>query len=276
MIKLSPQFVSTVDEIRLRACRPMSLTASGKNVFINAQSRICAQPDAVCATENELRECVARLTRSSVYAYEESITHGFIPLPDGSRAGVCGETVFAGGEIRSVKSIDSVALRVSRFVPDAAAALCAALKSRLCGTLVYSPPGGGKTTFLRSAAYLLSTGRNALRVGIADERRELFVPEMRGGMIDTVAGCPKAQAVELLTRTMSPQVIVCDEIGAAGAEELLAAQNSGVCLIASCHGASREEIMRRPQISMLVKNGVFVQSVKLCRGNALGSEIIPI
>ena len=96
---------------------------------------------------------------------------------------------------------------------------------RLAGKLISVIGSGGKTTFLRSAAYLLSTGREALRVGVADERDELITPEMSACIIDRVSGCPKALAVEILTRTMSPQVIICDEIGAGGAEELLAAAN---------------------------------------------------
>lgn len=273
MIKLSPALASQIDEIRLRAGRPVSLTTQKGNLFIDAQSRVCRQSDAVSATISEVSECVARLTRSSVYAYEECIKSGFIPLPDGSRAGVCGETVCTGGAIKSVKLIDSVSLRVSRFIPDAARGVCAALRRELLGTLVYSPPGGGKTTFLRSAAYLLSTGKEALRVGVADEREELVTPEMSACIIDRVSGCPKALAVEILTRTMSPQVIICDEIGAGGAEELLAAANSGVCIIASCHGADIKEIMSRPQIALLIKNGVFRRAVRLYRGEKTGSEL---
>lgn len=273
MIKLSPALVSSVDEIRLRANMPFSLTADGKNIFIDEFSRVCRAHSAVRVTESEMADCVSKLTRSSLYAYEDCIKNGYIPLAGGARAGVCGETVCENGNIISVTKITSVTLRVSRFVKDPARALCRELRKELRGVLVYSPPGGGKTTFLRSAAYLLSTGENALRVGLADERRELYVPEMNECLIDVVSGCPKARAAELLTRTMSPQVIVCDEIGASGAGELLAAQNCGVRLIASCHGESMEEIMRRPQIALLVREGVFGLAVRLTRENGFGSEI---
>ena len=273
MIKLSPALVSSVDEIRLRSNMPFSLTAGGKNIFLDEFSRVCKAQSALCVTESEMADCVSKLTRSSLYAYGDCIKNGYIPLAGGARAGVCGETVCENGNIVSVTKITSVSLRVSRFVKDSARALCRELKKQLRGVLVYSPPGAGKTTFLRSAAYLLSTGEDPLRVGLADERRELYVPEMRGCLIDVVAGCPKARAVELLTRTMSPQIIICDEIGATGAEELLAAQNCGVRLIASCHGESMQEIMRRPQTALLVREGVFDLAVRLTRENGFGSEI---
>ena len=34
------------------------------------------------------------------------------------------------------------------------------------------------------------------------------------GIADVFSGCPKHTAVEILTRTMSPEVIICDEITA--------------------------------------------------------------
>jgi len=276
-LKLSKQFTSQVDEIRLRCGLPVSFTFRGENRFIDQFGRLCRLENALCAEREDIDECVAALTRSSVYTYEECIRLGYIPLDGGARAGVCGESVYSPDGARGIPRIDSVSLRVSRFVPEAARDLCRVLRRvGLRGTLVFSPPGGGKTTYLRSAAYLLASGTNALRVGLADERNELFVPEMRGCLIDPVRGLPKANAIELLTRTMSPQVIICDEIGVSGAEELLAAQNSGVCLIASCHGNGFEEIMRRPQIALLVREKVFTQTVRLERGTSFGSVISEI
>ena len=66
----------------------------------------------------------------------------------------------------------------------------------------------GKTTFLRSIAYLLASGNypQPRRVGIADERCELFLPDKMGALIDCVRDMPKAAGIELLTRSMSPEV----------------------------------------------------------------------
>jgi stage III sporulation protein AA len=135
----------------------------------------------------------------------------------------------------------------------------------LCGTLVYSPPAMGKTTFLRSAAYLLAEGRNIrpYRVGIVDERCEIYIRGIADGLIDVVTNCPKAYAIELLCRTMSPEVIICDEIGSGEQDAVINAQNTGVHLIASAHGDSIAGLRRRPFINKMLEAGLFDTAVKL-------------
>ncbi|MBQ1203496.1 MAG: hypothetical protein IIX61_06825, partial [Loktanella sp.] len=160
-------------------------------------------------------------------------------------------------------SVTSINLRVARFVPDFAHALVTRLKKEATGVLIVSPPAGGKTTFLRSAAYLLANGTRPFRVGIADERHELAVSD---GLCDRICGCPKAVAIELLTRTMSPEFLICDELGVGEEAALLAAQNTGVHLIASAHGGSVEQALRRPCVRTLYEAGVFGLFVLLSAG----------
>ncbi len=274
LLKVPKTITANATEIRLRTSLPLSLTCGKNNVFINGDGLPCFVSDGVRTTEAEMSECVSRLTGSSFYTYEETIRRGYIPLPDGWRAGVCGNAVFDGKEIKTFSRITSVCLRVSRFFPDIASRLCRILRDDgLRGVMVFSPPGMGKTTYLRSCAYLLSSGKKPLRVGLADERSELFVPEMTDCLIDTVRECPKKQAIDILTRTMSPEVIVCDEISDAETDGLIASQNSGVCLIASCHGSSIDGIMKRPHINSLINKGVFEMLVKLNYDGEYTSEV---
>ena len=59
-----------------------------------------------------------------------------------------------------------------------------------------------------------------MRVGIVDERSGNLAA-MRGGIpqlpigirSDVLDGCPKAEGINMLLRSMGPEVIVCDEIG---------------------------------------------------------------
>ena len=193
----------------------------------------------------ELAECVCLLSRGSLYTYEESIKNGYIPLPEGGRAGVCGEMLFREGRAAGIKRITSVNLRLHRLVRNFALPLLWRYEQTgLCGCIVYAPPAMGKTTFLRSAAVLLSEGAvlPPLKVAVADERSEILSVPLSHGLLDVVSGCPKAQAIELLTRTMSPDVILCDEIGAGEAAAVLEAQNTGVRLIASAHADSLEAL----------------------------------
>lgn len=256
-----PELLSGISEVRLRLDRPFSVTVRGKNVLFDPDGLPCGTSRAVRAGRRELTECLSMLTGGSYYAYEEQMGMGFLTLPDGCRAGIAGEMISLPGGGRTFREVTSVNLRISRFFPRFAEPLTDRLEQDgLTGALIISPPAGGKTTFLKSAAWLLSTGLRPHRVGIADERGELSV---RDGISDRVAGLPKAAAIELLTRTLSPEVIVCDELGAGEESAILGAQNTGVALIASVHAADPAEALRRPCVACLVEAGVFPLFVTL-------------
>lgn len=269
---LPAELRSRITEVRLRLGMPFSVTAEGRNLSPDDQGRLTAPSKAIHVTRADLDEMLSRMTDGSRYAYEEQIARGFLTLPDGCRAGIAGDTLpHPNGEGGLLfREITSVNLRISRFLPEFARPLADRLQGQPpVGVLVVSPPAGGKTTFLRSAIYLLSNGVNGTRpyrVGIADERNELSVPD---GLCDRITGCPKWKAVELLTRTMSPEYLVCDELGVGEEAALLAAQNTGVRLIASVHGGTLQEAMSRPCVKPLYDAGIFGLFVLLCPGYAV-------
>ncbi len=262
---LPPEMQARITEVRLREGKPLSVTVGGKNILLDEHGKPTDGRHALRASKAELEEMLSRLTEGSRYAFDEQMAHGFLTLRDGCRAGIAGEMVLhptvSGAYLFG--NISSINLRVARFVPDFAHALAARLREKPVGALVISPPAGGKTTFLRSAAHLLASGTRPFRVGIADERQELFVSD---GLCDRITGCPKAVAIELLTRTMSPEFLICDELGAGEEAALLAAQNTGVHLIASVHGGSVEQALRRPCVRTLYQAGVFGLFVLLSSG----------
>ena len=254
-----------VTEVRVRVHGAFSVTAMGKNILLDAHGMPTDVHRAMQATPQDLDDMLSRLTEGSRYAFEEQMARGFLTLRDGCRAGIAGEMVphptVQGAFL--FERITSVNLRIARAVPDFAHALVSRLRKQATGVLVISPPAGGKTTFLRSAARLLASGTRPFRVGIADERCELAVEE---GLCDRITGCPKAVAIELLTRTMSPEFLSCDEIGVGEEKALLASQNTGVHLIASVHGGTPAQALRRPCVRTLYEAGVFGVFVMLGAG----------
>lgn len=249
-----------IDEIRLRRDRPASLTSRGKNIVT----------DLVC-TPPELAETISRLCGGTMHAHSETIAQGYIAFGGGGRAGVCGRAVGGqagapggaaqGWAIAGVADIDALCIRVPRSVWGISARLCDYLASRgyAASALVYSPPGGGKTTLLRDAASALARAPHSRRVAVIDTRGELYREDMfRGAIADIFTGYPKAAGIELATRTMSPQYLVCDEIGAPDeAAAILAAQHTGVPLLASAHAATYDELIARPAVRILLDAGIF-------------------
>ncbi|HAN21091.1 MAG: hypothetical protein A2Y15_04980 [Clostridiales bacterium GWF2_36_10] len=266
IVSLPTPLLERVTEIRLRLNVPFSMTIGGKNILLDKDGNICNVKNAVCATKKEMEECISLLSQGSLYTYDDTIKTGYIPIKDGGRAGLCGETILQNGIVRGFKEIYSINLRLHRHIPLFASDLIKYYaREGICGTLIYSPPAMGKTTFLRSAAFLLGEGKNIrpFRVGIVDERSEIFIKGVSDGLVDVITNCPKAYGIELLCRTMSPEVIICDEIGSGEQDAIINAQNTGVHLIASAHGNSLEGLRRRPFIKKILEAGLFEIAVKL-------------
>lgn len=248
-----------ISEIRLRVCGEASVTALGENIPLGERVSV-----------TEIAECVASLCRGSVYAHMETIRNGYICTRDGIRVGVCG-TLAADG--RAVSEITSVNIRIAHIIRG----VCEYLL-KLCyeppsikSLLIYSPPGIGKTTVLRELAVRLG-GELSRRVAVIDTRGELYIEKMFSGtMCDILSGYPRAHGIGIATRTLSPEVIICDELGdAEEAKQLLTAQNTGVPIIASAHASNLTGLLSRPNIRMLHDAGIFSGYVGLSRERVNG------
>ena len=78
-----------------------------------------------------------------------------------------------------------------------------------------------------------------------------------------MCGVPKALAIEMGVRTLSPEYVVCDEISEDSAEPLLKAMNSGVTAIATAHASCLDELLKKSGIRRLIEAGVFKNIVFL-------------
>ena len=243
------RFYDTLSEIRLRAGRQSALTVAGESVPLFA--RLSAA---------DLAAVFHRLCQHSVYAHEETLSEGYLRIEGGFRVGVAGCAVRENGRVVGVRSVSALSIRLPHAVRGAGR-VAVELFHRMGGTrgiLVYAPPGVGKTTLLRDAAATLSTGRRPLRVAVVDCRGELCGAPVGCGMLDVLEGYPKALGIEIATRTLAPEVLICDEIGDyEEANAILSVQSSGVPLIASAHGDTLAGLLARPAVQILSRAGVF-------------------
>ena len=253
------QTYGAICEVRIRAGRRLALTTVEGG--FNRITSLYTDADTVA-------EATAALCDHSLHTHMDTIREGYIALPGGVRVGVAGKAVCSGGTITNLSQITSLCIRIPAPVWGVGDEVYRALrKARFRESfLFYSPPGEGKTTLLRDLAASLAE-QAGLRVALIDSRCELACERLeRADHIDIFSGYPKGKAIELATRTMNPQYIICDEIGTLEeAVALLAVENAGVPLLATAHAASVEELLRRQNIRILHQARVFHRYVELRR-----------
>jgi len=223
------------------------------------------------------------ITNHSLYALEEELRRGYVTIEGGHRIGLSGKVVVEGGRVRHLRDVTGFNVRIARQLPGVAGDLVPYIfhGGRVENVLIVSPPQCGKTTLLRDLARIASTGDKGLsprKVGIVDERSELAgcvrgIPQHDvGPRTDVLDGCPKAEGMMMMIRSMSPDILVVDEIGRReDGEAVYEAVHAGVHVFTTAHGRTLEEVCRRPTISALARDGVFNRYVLLSRRRGPGT-----
>lgn len=231
-------------EIRLRKGMPLALVNGDGVLYITAKGRVTKDyREGYFVTERDIKRGMELITRSSVYAYEDEIQKGFVTIEGGHRVGVSGDVVVGADGKLKMRVVQSLNYRFAREVIGCADGVMSKILSGqdVKNTLLVSPPMYGKTTMLRDIARQLSI--MGKRVCIVDERREIAactegVPAFDlGANCDVLSGAPKVEGMMLMLRSMSPDVIITDEIG--GEDDFSAIREikkRGVKVITSLHG----------------------------------------
>ena len=264
-------------EIRLRVGRPIFLTYDGGECFLRRKGKI-----QYLVTREDLKETLEYLSGYSLYAYEDEIRQGFLSIQGGHRVGVTGKVILDGDKIRGMKYISCVNVRLAHQILGCAKDVMPYIRTKdwVAHTLIISPPRCGKTTLLRDMIRQLSNGKNeipGLTVGVVDERSELAgcyqgVPQNDLGMrTDILDGCPKAQGMQMLIRSMSPAVVAVDELGKEeDYKSVESVIHCGCKLLATAHGNSLEDVLQQPFFRKLMEQQVFERYIVLGKGERAG------
>lgn len=250
------------EEIRLRTGCAMTVLADGAEEAV-ADNHVISADDVISVLE--------KATYASLHSVENELAHGYITVEGGVRIGICGTGIIKNEKLCGIKDFSSLAIRIPHDVVGCSSEACDYInRDGIKNVLIISPPGYGKTTFLRD--YIRCLSERKFRVSVADERGEISgmnegVPQFYlGNRTDVMNGVQKSEAAIMLLKTMNPQVIAMDEISdSRDVQAVTAATGCGVKILATAHAGNVSDLMHRRIYAELIEMNIFDYAVIIGR-----------
>ncbi len=265
--------LKAVNELRFRADKPIVVCVSGKNYFLTENGVSSNLNNALYASKIAIEDIIFRASECSIYSVNEQIKRGFIVTDSGIRIGIGGNMVEENGQIKTMTNFSSCNMRFPHNVKNCS--LCAypyiVHDEKIENTLVISPPNAGKTTFLKDFVSQLSERKLSYNVLLLDERGELD-NNVDSNFFDKIAFSTKKVGFENGIRSLSPDLIVTDEIGQEeDIDAIIYAITSGISVLATTHADSMETFLKKPLFQRVIKDKVFKRYVLLSKRNGPGT-----
>ena len=228
----------------------------------------------IIVSKNLMDNFIKKISENSLYAFNENIINGFITLSNGVRVGLSGTVVYDKDRVVTIKDFQSVNVRIPHLVRNCSLLAYEFLVDKnVKNTLIVSAPGCGKTTFLKDFIYQLNL-KTTFNLLVVDERNEISGGSTQhlGGFCDVYTNCRKDYAFTNGIRSMSPDVILTDEIDLKkDLEAMLHAMNCGVNVVATIHAKDINQLRNKAGFDDILLSKVFERFVVLTSEQGVGS-----
>nr|WP_246569834.1 stage III sporulation protein AA [Lentibacillus saliphilus] len=263
---------STLQEIRVRINQRIELVFDAHMLWI----------DHLIPTAQDGIHILNQLSEFSLYRMEDELRHGYVTIEGGHRVGLAGKVNTVNGYVKAIQHITFFNIRIAKEKKDCARPFIPYIyeNNSYKNTLIVGAPQTGKTTLLRDLTRLISTGWQDIeskKVAVIDERSELGgslkgIPQHDiGPRTDIMDACPKAEGMMMMIRSMSPDVLIVDEIGTdQDVDALMEALHAGVSVVCTIHGHALNGLKKRPSLKQMFNERVFERFILLEKQNQPG------
>lgn len=275
LLKIHGDTKSYTYDIRVKSNQPLTIYGRYGIRYIDKNGRVYTSPDAniIYCSENDMKAIFLDLCSYSIFSHEDEIKKGYISVNDSYRVGIGGTAVTKDGEVTNIKKISSLVFRIPREQRGCSKALFMSGIDFSSGILIVGEPSSGKTTLLRDIAYSLSNRifSESKKVTVLDERNEISGCFNLGPCVDVLKGFPKNAGFDTAIRTLSPEIIICDELSDKDLNSINQCVFCGVPIIASMHG-NYNSFMEREICRDLIYSGAF-KTIVFLKGRINPTEI---
>lgn len=265
LLSVPKNIADTALEIRVRAGKPVIIETISERYICGTR----------CADTDEIYACIKHFCSYSIHSCQRELSEGWITLKGGHRAGFTGTAVIKNGVVETIKDISSINLRISREHKGISDLLFSktAFNRDFRGLIIAGAPLSGKTTMLRDFCRNLGAFH---KISMVDEKGEIAasymgVPQNDVGMNTDVLDCfPKDKGIEQAIRAMSPEFVICDEIGN-DADTLIKYAGNGVKPVITAHCRDINEALHNMPINRMILSGAANYIAFLGNGKFIGN-----
>lgn len=263
-------------EIRLRLLSPIMVNISGKNYYLTESGFSDESNYTIFGKQSHIEYILQKISNNALYTILDQLINGFVTIDGGIRIGVTGDIVTVNNQIKTIKNITSLNIRIPHEVKNCSLNCYLYLVNggSIFNTLVVSPAGAGKTTFIRDFASQLIKRDKRKNILIVDERCEITGGTENKFLLgaDVYLNCKKNYAFENGIRSMKPDIIITDELNPnTDIEAVENAITSGVKVVATMHANNINDLKNKKYFLNILDKKMFDRIVVLSSSNGAGT-----